>query len=250
MFSRPGPVVLAAYTPVRDAVALAARSRSGERAARRGCARPCPASRWRGRDPDGELEAARQRGGRATSPNGLPSVMTWRTRVGHELGDLARVDAAQAPADDRDLPLVARGELGRAVDQSLAHEVRRAEVAAEQPRVRRVARGASGSGAGCRSSRRTPWKPGNTRTGWPSPRGARSRQARCREVRRATRRSALASSAKKASGRASERAPSLRLAARQLHAALPAPRRGSARSATGSDTSSRQVITPKSSWSR
>jgi hypothetical protein len=132
------PVVLAAYTPVRDAVALAVDRRRGNR--RRGAdaldhlrhlARQVAAG--------GELEEARQRGGardvaeRATERDDLAHAGR------HELGDLARVDAAQAPADDRDLPLVARVELRRAVDQALAHEVRRAQVAAEQQHHRCVA---------------------------------------------------------------------------------------------------------------
>ena len=49
--------------------------------------------------------------------NGVPSVMTQRASSGMLLGELARVDAAQAPADQADRLAVRVGERAHAVAQ-------------------------------------------------------------------------------------------------------------------------------------
>src|SRR5258707_454019 len=59
--------------------------------------------------------------------------------IGHHLGELARVDTAQAPADQADLAPMRVGQLMHQIDHRMLHAVARPEVAALTPAARRIA---------------------------------------------------------------------------------------------------------------
>ena len=71
--------------------------------------------------------------------NGLPSVITDRTASGHREREVARVHAAEAPADDGDFLAGLLVDRAQAVAQLRAHPRDAAEVAAQLPAVRVVA---------------------------------------------------------------------------------------------------------------
>ena len=70
---------------------------------------------------------------------GLPSVIDGPHGFRHAQREIARVDAAEAPADQADLALRLFVNEGQTLAQLLAHAIDAAEIAAEVPGVRLIA---------------------------------------------------------------------------------------------------------------
>ena len=70
--------------------------------------------------------------------NGLPSVITPRTRSGIN-GELARVETAKAPADERDLAAARVVQLLHQIDHCVLHTVGQSEIAALTPAAHGIA---------------------------------------------------------------------------------------------------------------
>ncbi len=92
--------------------------------------------------------------------------------IRHHLGELARVEAAEAPADQADLAAMGVVEFPHQIDHRVLHALAQAEIAALAPAADRIA--AVLQEAAQRARRDVGGdQPGSTSTGWPSPLGAR-----------------------------------------------------------------------------